>query len=267
MSSRGVKSFAWALACLAGYQAMPAHANTCAPATGQGTAPNDYQDYCWLDFTVLRCASAGRRPTLQLPFADGSTLTLTLQVSTNKTNPALAVHAVPSWTGSAIGHSAFLGIPGNPVLYETVSGSTVQVTLNNITVAPPAGSGSTASYAIIAADRRIPPIRTSLSRFTTNGQPWSQVAKIPYGPKFPAVTGLGTPTVTETGVSGTVGSFAFASFNNPTQISATLVVGGFLQESDVCNPLRVAGGNHSIERRARQCRAISLSIEFPRSAA
>jgi uncharacterized repeat protein (TIGR01451 family) len=226
VSLRSIKSFAWALACLAGYQAVPAHANTCAPATSQGTAPADYQDYCWLDFTGYSdaLAQAGGQPfSFTLP--DGSTLTLTLQVSTNKTNPALAVHGVPSWTGSAIGHSAFLGIPGNPVLYETISGSTVQVTLNNIAVAPPAGSGSSASYAIIAADGESTNQNESLS-FTTNGQAWSQVAKIPFGPKFPAVAGLGTSTVTETGVSGTVGSFAFASFNNPTQISATLVGGG-----------------------------------------
>jgi uncharacterized repeat protein (TIGR01451 family) len=226
MSLRGVKSFAWALALVAGLQAMSAQANTCAPAAVKGTAPNDFQGYCWLDFSGYSdaLAQAGGQPfSFTLP--DGSILTLTMQVSTNKTNPALAVHAVPSWTGSAIGHSAFLGIPGNPVLYETVNGSTVQVTLGNISVAPPPGSGSTVSYAIIAADGESSNQNESLS-FTTNGQAWSQVAQIPFGTQFPTVTGLGTSTVTETGVSGTVGSFAFASFNNPTQISATLVGGG-----------------------------------------
>ena len=226
MSLRGLKSFAWALALLSGFHAVPVHANTCAPASVKGTAPNDYQAYCWLDFSGYSdaLAQAGGQPfTFTLP--DGSILTLTLTVSTNKTNPALAVHGVPSWTGSAIGHSAFLGIPGNPVLYETVSGSTVQITLNNIAVAPPAGSGSTASYAMIAADGESTNQNESLT-FTTNGQPWSQIAQIPFGTNFPAVAGVGTSTVVETGVTGTVGSFAFASFNNPTQISATLVGGG-----------------------------------------
>ncbi len=215
-----------ALAALAMVAAWPARANTCAPATTKGTAPNDYQAYCWLDFSGYSdsMAQAGGQPfAFNLP--DGSVLTLTLQVSTNKTNPALAVHSVPSWTGSAIGHSAFLGIAGNPVLYETVSGSAVQIALLNIAVAPPPGSGSTASYAIIAADGESTNQNEKLS-FTTNGQAWSEVAKIPYGTQFPAVSGVGTATVTETGVSGTVGSFAFASFNNPTQISATLVGGG-----------------------------------------
>jgi uncharacterized repeat protein (TIGR01451 family) len=226
MFTRCVKSAAWALACLVGFHAAPAQANTCAPASTKGTAPADYQDYCWLDFSGYSdaLAQAGGQPfSFTLP--DGSVLTLTLRVSTNRTNPALAVHSAPSWSGSAIGQSAFLGIPGNPVLYEAVNGSTVQLALSNIAVVPPAGGGSTASYAIVAADGESTNQGEKLS-FTTNGQAWSQVAQIPYGTQFPSVAGLGTTTVTETGVSGTVGSFAFASFNDPTQISATLVGGG-----------------------------------------
>src|SRR5277367_1223255 len=208
------------LVCL---HAVPAHANTCAPAATQGTAPADFQAYCWLDFSGYSDAQAqaGGQPfSFNLP--DGSLLTLTLQVSTNKTNPALTAHSVPSWSGSAIGHSAFIGVPGNPVLYEGVNGSTVQVVLSNIAVAPPAGGGSTASYAIIAADGESSNQQEKLA-FTTNGQAWTQVAQIPYGTHYPAVAGVGTATVTETGVAGTVGSFAFASFNNPTLISAQLV--------------------------------------------
>jgi hypothetical protein len=102
MSLRRVKLFAWALALVAGFPAMPALANTCAPAAVQGTAPADFQGYCWLDFSGYSdaLAQAGGQPfSFALP--DGSILTLTVQVSTNKTNPALAAHAVPSWTGSA----------------------------------------------------------------------------------------------------------------------------------------------------------------------
>jgi uncharacterized repeat protein (TIGR01451 family) len=203
--------------------ARPAAANTCAPATIRGTAPADYQNYCWLDFSGYSDAQAqagGQAFTFSLP--DGSTLSLTLQVSTNKGNPALNAHAVPSWSGSAFGHSAFSGIAGNPVLYESQSGSTVQVALNNITVTPPAGSGASVSYAIIAADGESSNQGESL-QFTTNGSAWAQVAQIPNGPNYPSVAGVGTQTVTETGVAGTVGSFAFASFSNPTAVGATLV--------------------------------------------
>jgi len=210
---------------LAGY-ASNARANTCAPAATQGAAPADYQDYCWLDFSGYSDAlaqGAGQPYTFALP--DGSRLTFTLTVSTNQADPALAVVAVPSWSGAAIGHSAFLGVPGNPVLYEVQNGSTVNVSLNNIVVTPPAGSGVGASYAIIAADGESTNQGESLS-FTTNGQAWAQVAQIPYGTAYPTVAGVGTKTVTETGVAGTVGSFAFASFNNPTQVSSVMVGGG-----------------------------------------
>jgi uncharacterized repeat protein (TIGR01451 family) len=203
--------------------ARPAAANTCAPAAVQGTAPSDYQTYCWLDFTGYSDAQAqagGQVFSFSLP--DGSTLTLTLQVTTNKTNPALNAHAVPSWSGSAIGHSGFSGIPGNPVLYESQSGSTVHVVLNNINVTPPAGSGVTDTYAIIAADGESTNQGESLS-FTTNGSPWAEVAQIPNGPNFPTLAGVGTNTVTETGLAGTVGAFAFASVNNPTVVSSVLV--------------------------------------------
>jgi uncharacterized repeat protein (TIGR01451 family) len=222
----GLAAAVFGLLILAAGLANPARASTCAPATVQGTAPADYQDYCWLDFTGYSdtlAQGAGQPFTFNLP--DGSILTFRLTVSTNGANPALQAHVVPSWTGSAIGHSAFSGIPGNPVLYEPQSGSTVHVALNNIVVTPPPGSGATASYAIIAADGESTNQNESLS-FTTNGLPWTQVATIPFGTQFPTVSGVGTATVTETGVAGTVGSFAFASFNNPTQISSVLVGGG-----------------------------------------
>jgi uncharacterized repeat protein (TIGR01451 family) len=206
--------------------AFSAQANTCAPATIKGTAPNDYQSYCWLDFSGYSdVAAQGGGQLFNFALPDGSTMNLLLTVSTNKTNPALTAIAVPSWSGSAIGHSGFSGIAGKPVLYEVASGSTVQAVLSNIVVTPPPGSGASVAYAMIAADGESSNQNESLS-FTTNGQAWLQVAQIPQGPSFPTVSGVGTSTVTETGVAGTVGSFAFASFNNPTQIASTMVGGG-----------------------------------------
>src|SRR5450755_118383 len=182
--------FKWRQSCaliLLSVCALGARANTCAPATVKGTAPSDYQSYCWLDFTGYSDAlaqGAGQLFSFSLP--DGSTLNLTLQVTTNKSNPALAAHAVPSWTGSAIGHSGFNNIPGEPVLYEVASGSRVNIALSNIIVTPPPGSGATVSYAIIAADGESSNQTESLS-FTTNGLPWQQVAQIPNGAVFPTV--------------------------------------------------------------------------------
>jgi uncharacterized repeat protein (TIGR01451 family) len=203
-----------------------AAASTCAPAGTQGAAPSDYQDYCWLDFTGysdVLAQGAGQPFNYALP--DGSTLTFTLNVTTNKGSPALAAVSAPSWSGAAIGQTGFIGIPGNPVLYEAVSGSTVQVVLNNITVTPPPGSGATATYDLVAADGESSNQGESLS-FTTNGTAWVQLAQIPNGTAYPTVAGVGTKTVTETGVAGTVGAFAFGSFGNPTQVSSTMVGSG-----------------------------------------
>ena len=218
----------WLALILLGVCAFGARANTCAPAAVKGTAPNDYQSYCWLDFNGYSDALAqGAGQPFNFTLPDGSSLALTLNVSTDKTSPALAPHAVPSWSGSAIGHSGFNNIPGKPVLYETVTGSTVHIALSNIVVTPPPGSGATVSYAIIGADGESSNQNESLT-FTTNAQPWVQVATIRQGTAFPTISGLGSATVKETGVAGTVGSFAFASFNNPTQIS-NIAVGGGLQ--------------------------------------
>jgi uncharacterized repeat protein (TIGR01451 family) len=215
---------AWLLLGLAA--AGSAAASTCAPATTQGDAPSDFQDYCWLDFTGYNdtlAQGAGQPFTYSLP--DGSTLSFTLNVTTNKASPAITPTASPSWSGSAIGHTGFIGIPGLPVLYEAQTGSTVTATLSNIVVTPPPGSGATVTYDLVGADGESTNGGESLS-FTTNGAAWVQLAQIANGTVYPTVSGLGTATVTETGAAGTVGAYAFGSLNNPTQVSTTMVGNG-----------------------------------------
>ena len=252
----------WA-AILLSASAFGAHANTCAPATIRGTAPSDYQSYCWLDFTGYSDAAAqGGGQVFNFALPDGSTMSLRLTVSTNKTNPALTAIAVPSWSGSAIGHSGFSGIAGNPVLYEVANGSTVQAVLSNIVVTPPPGSGASVSYAMIAADGESSNQGESLS-FTTNGQAWQQVAQIPQGTSFPTVSGVGTTTVTETGVAGTVGSFAFASFSNPTQIASTMVGGGLQGPMFGIRYASIAVSSQLTGTRANAADQFTFSIKSP----
>jgi uncharacterized repeat protein (TIGR01451 family) len=217
--------FAWLIVAWAAATGSAA-ASTCYPATSQGTAPNDYQDYCWLDFTAYNdtlAQGAGQPFSYTLP--DGSTLSFTLKVTTNKANPAIVATASPSWSGAAIGHTGFIGIAGLPVLYEGTSGSTVTATLTNITVTAPPGSGATVTYDLVGADGESTNSGETLS-FTTNGASWVQLAQIANGTLYPTVAGVGTATVTETGVAGTVGAYAFGSLNNPTQVSTTMVGNG-----------------------------------------
>lgn len=216
----------WAFVCL-NLLGIVARANTCGPATTQGTAPADYKTYCWLDFTgyndTTAKSAAGQNFSFTLP--DTSTMTLNLKISSSVGGTALTAKTSPSWTGAAFGNSAFIGIPGNPVLYTAQNGSTVTVTLRNISITPPSGIMASTSYAIIAADGESTNNGETLT-FTTNGSPWQQLVQVPNGPAYPTVSGVGTNTVTETGVAGTVGSYIFGSFNNPTTVSSVLKAGG-----------------------------------------
>ncbi len=195
-----------------------AQAASCAPATGQGTAPADFRTYCWLDFSTYNnttaTSGAGQNFTFNLP--DGTTVTFNLKVS----GGALVSVAVPSWTGSAFGNSAFMNIPGKPILYQGASGNTNTVTLSSIVVTPP--SGGTSQYSIIVGDGESTNGGETMS-FATTGNAWTRIATIPNGSSnlYPTVSGEGTTTVSEAGVDGTVGSFVWRSDGNPAKITST----------------------------------------------
>ncbi|MGH8371883.1 MAG: beta strand repeat-containing protein [Gammaproteobacteria bacterium] len=216
----------WLLALLAAGWFAPASfaaTGTCGPATGQGSnGPADYATYCWIDFTnynnTQATSAAGQAFAISLP--NGGSMSFTLKVTTS----SLTTVTVPSWSGAAFGQTAFLGVPGRPVLYQTTSGTTTNVSLNSISLT--VGSGSV-PYAIVAADAESTNNAESLS-FTTNGNAWTLLATMPNGAStlYPTLAGVGTGTVTETGVAGTVGAYAFATEGSPTTISSVLVGGG-----------------------------------------
>ncbi len=203
--------------------ASAATSTTCGAATGQGVnGPADYSTYCWIDFSgynnTTATGAAGQSFVVTLP--GGSTLSFTLKVS----GPALKGATVPTWTGAAMGQSAFLSIPGSPALYQTTGAGTTSVTMSNIVLT--VGSG-TVPYAIVAADAESTNNGESLS-FTTNGNAWTLLASMAYNgtpSSFPTLTPATSPygaTVTETGVAGNVGAYAFATQGSPTTISASL---------------------------------------------
>ena len=204
-------------------------AKSCGPALNQGTAPADFRDYCWLDFSEYVDATAltagGQPLTFNLP--DRSVVTMTVKTSRvvgATTNAAIVTKAVPSYTDAAFGTVAFSNIPGSPILYtnQNAGGSTIKVELKNIVVTAP--SGGTADYSIVVGDGETTNNNETLS-FTTNAGNWVSAATAANGGTFPTVTGEDTQTVTLTGTSvnsGKVGSYVFRSANNPKNISATL---------------------------------------------
>lgn len=203
--------------------ASPASAANCYYANAQGsTGPANWQTYCWLDFssynnTAARSA-AGQNLSYTLP--DGTLMTFNLKVS----GAAMAQAASPSWTGAAVGNTAFLGIAGRPILYQTAAGTTT-ITFSNITLTPPS-NGSITNFMFVAGDGESSNDGESL-RFQTNGGAWQMLDQVGpiTGSNYPTYTGIGTTTFTETGVAGTVGAYVVGS-TNPTQVSTRLVGGG-----------------------------------------
>lgn len=203
-----------------------AEAQSCAAASSQGTAPSGWETYCWLNLanyndTTARSAS-GQNLSFALP--DGSTLTFNVRV-TGGTGTAYRTVAAPSWSGSAVGNTAFLGIPGRPILY-TASAGTRTVSITGIAITPPAGASAVSAYSFVIADAESSNQGESL-RFTTNGASWQQLDAVPpiSGSTYPTIAGIGSGTVTVTGVPGTVGAYIVGS-NSPTSVSVETVAGG-----------------------------------------
>lgn len=201
-----------------------AMAQNCGQATTQGTAPASWQTYCWLNLANYNDATArtaaGQNLSFTLP--DGSVLSFNARV----TGTTTAYNAVtsPSWTGAAIGNTAFVGIPGRPVLY-TASAGTRTITLSNITVTPPVGASATI-YSFVVADAESSNENESL-RISTNGGGWQLLDAVNpiSGSNFPPIAGIGTGNVTITGRSGTVGAHILGS-NSPTSVTVETQAGG-----------------------------------------
>ncbi len=208
--------------------ATPAMAAICAPATSQGTAPPSWQTYCWLDFSTYNDATArsAAGQNMNFPLSDGSTLNLNVR-TTGAGAPGVNAIAAPSWTGAAVGNTAFLGIPNRPILYTAAAG-TVTVTFSGISITPPPGVGAITAYAFVAADAESTDNAESI-RYTTNGSPWTVLDQVNpiSGNQYPALTGVGTTVVNESGagLTGNVGSWILGS-NSPTTVSVQMVAGG-----------------------------------------
>lgn len=206
--------------------AAPAQAQSCAPATTQGSAPAGWETYCWLDFRAYNDATArsGAGQNFSFNLNDGSVLSFNLRVTpTNQT--AFGAIAAPSWTGAAVGNSAFIGIPGRPVLYTSTAGNR-SIVFSSINITPPPGAPAVTAYSFVAADAESTNENENL-QFVTNGSGWQildQVNPIS-GNAYPSITGAGTSTFTQTGVSGTVGGYIVAS-NSPTNVRVNMQAGG-----------------------------------------
>ena len=205
--------------------ATAAQAATCAPATSAGTAPADWQTFCWMDMSTYNNATVfGGGQPFAITLSDGSIFSFTL-TGNSPNGDAIIATAAPSWPGAAVGNTAFLGIPNKPILYTT-AGGTVNLTLSNIKVTPPNGVVSTGLFKLVVADAESTNASESLT-YTTNGGTWALIDQVQNGASvtYPTSAGIGTTTYTNTGVGGTVGAFIVGS-QSPTTVTAQLVAGG-----------------------------------------
>jgi hypothetical protein len=159
-----------------------------------------------------------------ITLSDGSIFSFTLSGTTPGTTNVQAV-AAPAWSGAATGNSAFLNIPGTPILYTTVGG-TVNLTLSKIKVTPPNGVVSTGQFKMVVADAESSNNGEALT-FVTNGGAWTVDDQVPptTGSIYPTVSGTGTSTFNVTGVAGSVGAYIMGSLS-PTTVNVQMVAGG-----------------------------------------
>ncbi len=216
------------LCVVAAMVASPALAAVCAPATSQGTAPASWQTYCWLDFAGYDDATArsASGQNFSYTLSDGAILTFNLKATSSAATAAAAI-AAPSWTGSAVGNSAFLGIPNRPILYMANAGSTVTFSITSILITPPPGAPAVTAYAFVAADAESTDNVESI-QFVTNGSNWVLLDSVPpiSGSTMPTQNLAGTTfTTTGGGATGNVGGYIVGS-NSPTTVSATMVGSG-----------------------------------------
>lgn len=203
--------------------ASPAMAANCYYATAQGsTGPADWQTYCWLDFTGYSDTTARSASGQNFSFtlSDGTVMSFNLKVS----GAAMTAATSPSWSGSAVGNTAFLGIAGRPIMYQTAAGTTT-IAISSIALTPPA-AGTISAYMFVAADGESSNEGESL-QFQTNGGNWQELDRAGpiSGSTYPTTSGTGTNSFTETGAAGTVGAYIMGS-TSPTSVITTLVGGG-----------------------------------------
>jgi uncharacterized repeat protein (TIGR01451 family) len=203
--------------------ASPAMAANCYYATAQGsTGPADWQTYCWLDFTGYSetTARSASGQNFSFTLSDGTVMSFNLKVS----GAAMTAATSPSWSGSAVGNTAFLGIAGRPIMYQTAAGTTT-IAISSIALTPPA-AGTISAYMFVAADGESSNEGESL-RFQTNGGNWQELDRAGpiSGSTYPTTSGTGTNSFTETGAAGTVGAYIMGS-TSPTSVTTTLVGGG-----------------------------------------
>ena len=223
----GARALRWlALALLAAAGALPlARANGGSYASsGSGTYT---QSLWWLDFSgyddATAASAAGQPFTFTLPNGAG---TLSTTVKRTGGTGSMIVSAPPAWSaGGAIGHGAYNGIAGQPILYWLNQSGTATVVLSSLVMRDP--SGNARNFVLYGTDGENTNSPESITYVTSSS--WKLFETINYYASYdggvPTVSGAGSATVVETAPASNDNNYNAAvivSTANPTQVSAAL---------------------------------------------
>ena len=199
-------------------------------ATIPGTNSPSYGGIGWFDWGAGFLIANGATLPFTAAFRDGATISFDLNnrvgsgASTNVTSLAVPVPFAPA----PFGRTGYRGITGNLGLYSHVNFSSQILTFSNIVVKDIFGN-TVPDFYIIAADAEATgPFSSEFQVYKTNGSAWQQIAllppPVPGGTVSPSIVGVGTNTVTLTGVVGTTNAFQTPVLltHNPTQVSVQL---------------------------------------------
>lgn len=203
----------------------------------------------WIDFgTLLSLSQHAPTATVTNAIAGGYLISFDISLSLQGNTAALSQikfegTTTPTSTAAPFGNTAYTGIPGHVALYMPTappSNNEVMITivLRDITVTDAFGD-TVNDFFIVAADsaitRQCPNLSPEIWSVTTDGSPWELVEEMPSTSGFlsgaPAVSGVGTRTVTETGSPSTRESTSANAFitESPCQITAKATVDGSRQ--------------------------------------
>ena len=167
----------------------------------------------------------GAGQDFSITLSDGSIFSFRLTATSTPSTMGLTAIAPPSWTGSAVGNTAFLGIPNKPILYTT-AGGTLDLTMSNIAITPPPGGSSSGIFKVVVADAESTNNTESLT-YTTNGGNWSVIDQVDpiSGSVYPTISNTGSTFSETSGGGGFMGAYIVGT-QSPTTVTINMVAGG-----------------------------------------
>jgi hypothetical protein len=197
---------------------------------GYGTGGPNSGTLCWLDMSgyddATARSAAGQSMSISLPGGYTATFVVTSRPVSGTSYAGVEHRAAPLETRFAYGQTAYVGVPGQPILYSLDVGDNNGVTLalSDIQVRDSAGT-PVQGYSFVVADAEN---NIAGENFTwTSDQPLHQIAVINPGASAGCtlpLSGEGTSTVTCTGKGGGGGPYneVLVSADTPSSIGLSM---------------------------------------------